>query len=360
MDNFEDIRWDDIKNKLKEWKIKGRRALHRFDRKTGLSKFSKRLLVLAALKVITAVSPASLAQAQEAQIRKSSDPYPTRSELLAFNKQIKNDMSFEDFMAQNQARMSEREQRFAKDLWETLVENVEEVKYAKEHGLKTQTLRSLFGKDVHPRYYCAISGLKSLEQTIQNKDYPEYKFLLNCIQNPHACISVIQGLKSAYGEESKTRNINKTIEEQLKENPNSVFIVVHNSTRNTSSGKHFVFVLPNKIVVDSLVSEKETLKGKVVSFNVERITNSDTYFTGSRAVGDVFNLTKMSHEDLIYLFYNDIFGIEQKMKAKEQEATPIAQAETGPRGRGRPRKNKVWHEVSTNAVLRQRDNSHQA
>ncbi len=358
MDDFEEISWDDIKNKLKEWKIKGRRALHRFDRKTGLSKHSKRLIVLAALKVVAALSPSSLAQAQDLQIRKSSDPYPTRSELLAFNSHIKNDISFEQFMEQNQARMSEREQRFAKDLWETLVENVEEVKYAKELGLKNQTLKSLFGKDVHPRYYCAISGLKSLEQTIQNKDYPEYKFLLNCIQNPHACLSVIQGLKKVYGEESKTRDINKTLEEQLKENPNSVFIVVHNSTRNTASGKHFVFVLPNKIVVDSLISEKETLKGKVVSFNVERIANSDSYFTGTRAVGDVFNLTKMSHEDLIYLFYNDIFNIEQKANTKQQEQMQTAQVITRPRGR--PRKDKIWHEVSKKETLRRRSTSHQA
>ena len=56
--------------------------------------------------------------------------------------------------------------------------------------------------------------------------------------------------------------------------------------------------------MENSIEEVDTLKGKVISFNVDNIVNSDCYFKGSGNTGYLFNITAMSEKDLVMLFYN--------------------------------------------------------
>lgn len=289
-----------ILKQCKILKLKSIRAWHRFDKQTGTTRFLKKMALAAALKTIATLMP----NAQLSLHAQNVSRKIPRQELLANATMASNSPNYEEFIEYSRPRMAERQACFARELYETLRENFEEVQDGAKHGRKAQTLKNLFGKDVDTRYYCAISGLRSLEQTIEKKGYPEYDFLLKCIANPHACLSVISSLEKNFGPNAKTNNIRNKLRDELKKNSSAVCIAVVNTKQNTSSGKHFVFVLPNKVVVDSLVNESDTLKGKVISFNIDKIAPSDSYFTGTRNSGYLFNITEMSEPDLMMLFYN--------------------------------------------------------
>lgn len=338
--------WVHFLKQVKILKLKSIRAWHRFDKQTGTTRFLKKMALAAALKTITMIMPNAQISLHAQTVHKKT---PSKT-LIASASIPSAEASYEAFQEYSRERMPLRQADFARDLYETLRENVEEVQDGAKHGRKTKTLKDLFGNDIDPKYYCAIAGLRSLEQTIDKKGYYEYEFLLNCIQNPHACLSVISSLEKNFGTGAKTANIRNKLRDELKKNSSSVCIAVVNSRQNTSSGKHFVFVLPNKVVVDSLIHETDTLKGRVVSFNVDKIAKSDDYFTGTRNTGYLFNITDLSENDLMLMFYNAF--TKQKMQktktaSKSAEVSAVTEKPKTTRRKTAVKPEGLWREVSS-------------
>jgi len=296
MNNYENNLWGHTLKKFKILKIKTFRSTHRLKQVVKTSGLAKKMLLLATFNTTVAAAP----EVKNIYAKDTDRIIPTKEWVYPRTQKD----SVERFAFHYKDSITARQSHFAKDLWEILNDNVKTVQQGTANGKKTQTLKKLFGNDVNPKYYCAISGLRSLEQTIKEKNYPEYEFLLNCINNPHACMSVIEGLEKNFGKNSATNNIREQLSSTLKQNPNAVHIAIVNTTQNSNSGKHFVFVLPNKVLLENSIEEVDTLKGKVISFNVDNIVNSDRYFKGSRNTGYLFNITAMSEKDLVMLFYN--------------------------------------------------------
>lgn len=334
--------WEEALRKYKILKIKTIRAVHRFDRKTGASRYARKIALMAALKTISFLAPNAQVNLYAQEIHKKDFKSGLVSKANTLSPLITYD---DDFLKYTSSKMNKRQANFAKDLWNTLQDNVEEVQKASNKEKKSKILRELFGQDINTNYYCSIGGLRSLQQTIDKKNYPEYKFLMKCIENPHACLSVIKGLEENFGTSSRTNNIRNKLRDVLKKNSSSVCIAIVNTQENSNSGKHFVFVLPNKVVVDSLVSETDTIKGKVISFNVDKIADSDSYFVGSRNTGHLFNITEMSENDLMLLFY------DRYVKENKYEWSKINN-KSWPKYNGNPvatlpnKKQIVWCEVS--------------
>ena len=335
--------WGHFLKQVKILKLKSIRAWHRFDKQTGTTRFLKKMALAAALKAITMIMPNAQISLHAQTVHKKT---PSKT-LVASAELPSSAASYEAFQEYARERIPERQADFARDLYETLRENIEEVQDGAKRGRKIKTLKDLFGDDVNPKYYCAIAGLRSLEQTINQKGYHEYEFLLNCIQNPHACLSVISCLEKNFGDGAKTANIRNKLRDELKKNSSSVFIAVVNSRQNTSSGKHFVFVLPNKVVVDSLVNETDTYKGHVVSFNVDKIAKSDDYFTGTRNTGYLFNITDMSENDLMMIFYNSFTKQKDKSTEKALEISAVPEKPKTTRRKTTIKPEGLWREVSS-------------
>lgn len=310
MKDNEQIDWEEVKQDLRIMKLKIRRSLHRFDRKYKVSQNCKRLALAAALKVVASLSPGNAVLAQTNTVEQNENK--PKTEMLAEAKSLNMDM--EVVWGKLNDYIAKRQKDFAVSLSSDLAENIDAVKMGKKSGRKTATLRELFG-NVNSRYYCAISGLKTIEGLSKKKNFYEYDFLLKCIQNPHSCLSVIDGLTRYYGDDCKTTNIKKTLREEQARNPNSVFIVLLNSQVNTSSGKHFVIVTP-EFASDSIVYVDNQPKMQVFGFNSEVIQNVDTYFTGSRNRGHVYNLTEMGKDNLVELFFSGKLSVLDE-KAKE-------------------------------------------
>ena len=310
--------WDESLRKFKILRIKANRAIHRLHKKTRISFVLKNIILIGAMKAITAVAPGVQINLYSQNNTKNLNT----KEMFALN-YVKNRDLFPTAQSYTQDSVVARQSDFAKDLWKILNANIEEIKEGTEKGQKSKTIRKVFGNDVNPRYYCSISGLRSLEQTINKKGYHEYDFLLRCIANPHACLSVIDGLEKHFGKHAKTENIKNKLHNELKNNANSVCIAIVNSSANSSSGKHFVFVLPNKVVIDGAINEVDTLAGTVVSFNVDKIASSEAYFKGPMNTGYLFNITKIAESDLIKLFYNKY----KRTQTKQENEMIMAQSQ---------------------------------
>lgn len=311
MENSEQFDWQKLKKQIGIIRLKIRRGLHRFDQKYKIRHNGKRLILLVALKTIAALTPGNAAQAQELSLKQDKNQHNT--ELLAMAKVANLDASV--IWERLNAYIDGRQKDFAMSLSADLADNIETVKNGKKKGRKAATLRDLFGP-VNNRFYCSISGLKTIEELSKREGYMEYDFLLKCINNPHSCLSVINGLSKYYGDECKTSDIKKTLAEQQAENPNSVFIVLLNSRQNSSSGKHFVIVTP-EFAADSVVYVNDNPKLKVYGFNSEVIADPDTYFAGTRNRGHVFNLTEMGRDKLIELFYSGHLSLNPQQQENE-------------------------------------------
>lgn len=305
------IDWQKIKKQIGIMKLKIHRGLHRFDQKYKIRHNSKRLILLAALKTIAALAPGSVAQAQEFSSKQDKSQYNT--ELLAMAHFANLDAGA--IWERLNTYIDGRQKDFAMSLSADLAGNIEAVRDGKKRGRKAATLRDLFGS-VNNRFYCSIGGLRTIEELSKREGYMEYDFLLKCINNPHSCLSVIDGLSQYYGDNCKTTNIKKTLAEQQAMNPNSVFIVLLNSTANSSSGKHFVIVTP-EFAADSVVYADNNPKLKVYGFNSEVITDPETYFVGTRNCGHVYNLTEMGRDKLIELFYSGHLSLAPQRQENE-------------------------------------------
>lgn len=329
------IDWQKIRKKIGIMKLKARRGLHRFDQKFKISHNGKRLILLAALKTIAAMAPGGVAQAQN--LLSGQDKKTQNTELLAMAKNADFDASA--VWERLNAYIDERQKDFAMSLSADLEENIETVRAGKKRGRKTATLRGLFGS-VDNRFYCSIGGLKTIEGLSKREGYTEYDFLLKCINNPHSCLSVIDGLSQYYGDNCKTSDIKKTLAEQQKTKPNSVFIVLMNSKTNSSSGKHFVIVTP-EFAADSVVYVNDNPQLKVYGFNSEVISDPDSYFVGTRNRGHVYNLTEMGRDKLIELFYSGHLSLNPQRQENELiHFEPVGMQEKPrplPKSRGRGR-----------------------
>ncbi len=312
MDDYDSIDWEEVKRKLKIWKIKTRRGLHNFDQKYKVSHNFKRAVLFLALKVAASVSSGGQVAAQN-NIPSSETKLP-QTELLA---EAKPSLPAEEVSwAMLDEYINERERSFAENLSHDLTDNINAVAKGKKQGRKTATLKKLFG-GLNPRYYCAISGLKTIENLSKKQDFFEYDFLLKCIKNPHYCPSVIEGLASVYGDNCRTTNIRKTLKEEQERNKNSVFIVLVDSKINTSSGKHFVIVTP-EFAADSVAYVDDNEHLQVYGFNSEVIQDVEKYFVGTRNRGHVFNLTEMGRDKLIELYYSGKIRLED-VRIKQEE-----------------------------------------
>lgn len=311
MENDDSIDWDEVRRKLKIWKLKTRRGLHNFDQKYKISQNFKRAVLFLALKAAASVSAEGQVFVQN---NASSDRKQPETELLAMA--TTNAAAKEIVWKQLNEYIDERQKVFAEYLSQDLAENIETVAEGKKRGRKAATLNKLFG-NVNSRFYCSISGLKTIENLSKKRDFFEYDFLLKCIENPSYCPSVIDGLAAFYGEKCQTNNVLKTLKEQQKQNPNSVFIVLVNSVKNTSSGKHFVIVTP-EFAADSIAYVDNNPKLLVYGFNSEVIKDVDSYFVGSRNKGNVFNLTEMGRDNLVELFYSGKLCLED-IRVKQEE-----------------------------------------
>lgn len=305
------IDWQKIRKKIGIMKLKARRGLHRFDQKFKISHNGKRLILLAALKVIASMAPGNGAQAQSLSLGQDKKEHNT--ELLAMAKVANLDASV--VWERLNTYINGRQKDFAMSLSADLADNIEAVRDGKKRGRKAATLKGLFGS-VNNRFYCSISGLKTIEELSKREGYMEYDFLLKCINNPHSCLSVIDGLSQYYGDDCKTSDIKKTLAEQQKANPNSVFIVLMNSKANSSSGKHFVIVTP-EFAADSVVYVNDNPQLKVYGFNSEVISDPDSYFVGTRNRGHVYNLTEMGRDKLIELFYSGHLSLNPQRQENE-------------------------------------------
>lgn len=305
------IDWDEVKKRAKILRIKTRRGIHKINKKYKISESFRKVCLIVALKVVAMLSSGSQALAQE--ITPQRDKEQNKTELLAYADTKSMDMT--TLWQRLDEYIASREKEFAVGLSQDLTNNVYEVAQGKKRGRKSATLKRLFGT-VNPRFYCAISGLKTIEELAKRENFFEYDFLLKCIKNPHSCLSVLSGLSERYGDEGRTSNIRKTLREQQERNKNSVFIVLADSKANTSSGKHFVIVTP-EFAADSVVVADKNEKLQVFSFNSEVIEDIDKYFVGTRNRGNVYNLTDLGRENLIDLFYRGQLRITEDVQEKE-------------------------------------------
>ena len=321
MENYDSIDWGEVKRKLKIWKLKARRGLHNFDQKYKVSQNFKRAVLFLALKAAASVSADGQVIVQKNA--SSSDRNLPKTELLAM---ATPDMAATMEMTWKKLNeyIDDRQRVFAEFLSQDLADNIEIVTEGKKRGRKSATLRELFG-GVNDKYYCSIGGLKTIENLSKKQDFFEYDFLLKCIQNPHSCPSVITGLTEFYGERCQTNNIRKTLKDQQKQNPNSVFIVLLNSAQNSSSGKHFVIVTP-EFAADSIAYVDGNPQMTVYGFNSEVIKNVDEYFVGTKNKGHVFNLTEMGRGNLVELFYSGKIRLEdiKSNKAEMVHYEPVS------------------------------------
>ncbi len=149
-----------------------------------------------------------------------------------------------------------------------------------------QILQQRWGKNsggqVNLKFYCIRSGLELLKEAAEvtgNKEF--YEGFVKSIEdvNPNSCFSAMQ-VYNKNPEYIFCNNLGQRLKEESKNNPDDVFMVIHKSSGNTSSGYHFVLVANNK----------------VISFNREQIKDISDYFQSSSQKGMnkgyMMNITK--------------------------------------------------------------------
>ena len=265
-------------------------------------------------------------------------------EYLARATAVKENPNYREFVKEHKEEIEEREGTFGKDLWQTMTKNISKIQEGAKRGRKTQIVREVNApyenKKVitKPRFYCASTAISSLYETKGDK-YPEYEFMLNCLSNPNYCPTIIEDLNKNYGKKSKTNNVKQTLKENFQKNPRSVCIVIVESKQNSSSGLHFTMAFPESVVEEkgysgqndssfvaldsTIVVHNDSVKGKVASFNVEKISDIESYYTGARNRGYVYNITEMVESDLIVELYEKYS--KKKFELKNRKKETVAQ-----------------------------------
>lgn len=153
--------------------------------------------------------------------------------------------------------------------------------------IRSQVLRSRWGKDIPVGLHCLRSALEVTTEAAENMGAPE--FIDTFIQkirktNPNG----YYGLKGTFAKhrnyKTATRNHNLTqiIAEETKDNPHDILLIAHKSSGNhTGSGYHMVLCFNDTIV----------------SFNNEKIENKDAYFSKVSKYGELINISRTVRED---------------------------------------------------------------
>lgn len=271
---------DDIQKTLKIWKIKAKRAWHRFDKQAGVSRFAKKMTLALGLKLIILAAPNAQISLHAQNVTKSKEQ---TSKLLAHAAAAKSLPEYTDFIENNHTAIIERQKEFALALWENMQENVETVQGAEKKGTKSKTLHNLFGQykkynlSIDPAYFCASSGLGTLIQTFEEKNFKEYEAIVECLTNPNHCGAIIRDLDASFGQGIKTRDARQALAEIYAQNPYAVCLVFKPSSRSRS-GYHYSTTFSNAVAVDTLITKEDSIKGKVATFNRTMITDTEKYF----------------------------------------------------------------------------------
>lgn len=263
--------------------------------KSKISRLKKKLPVIGAVVVATHVgSPKGMAQ-------NSDSPLLARTEaaMMNFSPELNdriNELAGESFETEYKD--------FPQEVARALGENIGRILKAVKNGTKSRTLKKMFGNDINTKFYCAGGALRTVLKISEASDYNECSAILKQIENPQSCLSVIEGLSEAYGDECRTNNMYVTLCRKFKENPNSVLIAVVHSKSNTSSGRHLVIVTP-KFAADTMVTSNNLPEGTVYSMNSEQITDMKKY-CGTHKKGNVYDLSEMirllKREELLKLY----------------------------------------------------------
>ena len=298
---------------LKILKLKSIRSWHRFDKEYGVSRFTKKMALALGLKLIALAAPQAQISLHAQNVIKKNPV-----QLLAKAAEAKASLDYLDFMEMHKELIEQRQKDFALSLWENMQENIYTVQESEKIGHRSKTLKDMFqdykkyGIKIDNAYFCASAGMGSLMQTVEDKQFDEYKLLFECLTNPNSCKEIIKDFKKNFGTVKESRDIQKSLAEIYQKNPYAVCIVFSRSPTNSRSGYHYLTVFSNKVAVDSIITDTDTLKGKTARFNRTTISNTEDYFVKGRNRGYVFNVSEMIGNYQIFELYQNF--IEEKKK----------------------------------------------
>lgn len=303
------------------------RILQQIDKKFGVSRYARKFVLALGLKLITFASPNAQVSlhAQNAH-KKSAIP-----ELLAKATEAKESTAYEEFMTEHQDMVIERQKAFATALWEHLQENIYTIQEAEKKGNKNRSkalhdLFDMYKKDgiiIDKEYFCASAGLGSFLQTVDDCQFEEYRLIAECLTNPNNCTKIIKDFKANFGTKKESSDIQKALTNIYKKNPYAVCIVFPRSDRSRS-GYHYVTVFSNSLAVDTLLTQEDSLKGKVARFNHTAISNTEDYFSEKRKRGYVFDISEMIGNYQIFEMFKEY------LQKKEIKIRPLKTIELQP------------------------------
>lgn len=292
MDDRYDELWDKTLKNAKILKDKTILAWHRFDKHFGVSRFTKKMVLALGLKLIAMAAPNAQVSLHAQGALKKSNP----TELLAKINQVSKTEDYLLFAEKNKSAILRWEKEFATVLWQNLEQNIKDIQEAEKKGsaARTRELRKKFtykeyGLNIDPSYFCATGGLGTLLQTGLEEDIPECVMFVECLKNPNSCNEIIKDLNKHYGKQKETNDIPQTLSAIFKKDPYAICMVL---SHRTQSRYHFSFAVSNAVIVDTLMTPEDSIKGKTARYNVTAISDIDKYYTKIRKKGYVFNISE--------------------------------------------------------------------
>ena len=158
-------------------------------------------------------------------------------------------------------------------------------------------LKERWGKDVTIGFHCIRSACETLTEAAKDSNCEEFIDGFTKVvkrNNPNGVYGAINPFyandKHHPHAEFYYRGIGSNITEQTKNNPFDIFMLIHDSKGNTSSGYHAVIVTQNT----------------VVSFNSEKIVPVEDYCKNIKS-GFIFNISQIvcdSEQDMLRQCFN--------------------------------------------------------
>lgn len=153
---------------------------------------------------------------------KNPNKFPTENTVGAVNSE--RTAIFGDFLAVHNQEVekkfdefvTERQEKFSKELYAKMTENISNIRASEKKGIKNKALRETFGKSINTRYYCTFGALSTINQVAESDGFQEFSFLNEYIENPHYCPSVINGLKN------KDKDLIEDIDNYIQGNPSTL------------------------------------------------------------------------------------------------------------------------------------------
>ncbi len=197
---------------------------------------------------------------------------------------------------------------------ETFIETATEIhKEIQEHG--SSVLQKRWNdKGINPRFYCVVSALNTLEESVQKTGCKEFSTVVDEIKkiNPYG----VYGPINRYFANEKNPHckfingkVKENLDNMIQDNPNDIFMVIHNSEQNNSSGFHAVTMA----------------NGMICGFNNEKVEKVDAYFDGSIKQAYILNLTKISQDANKDLLQQDFDKELREGVTDIHKASPVIQ-----------------------------------